>query len=86
MATSEQPCTRASRRMTLLARCARARLRALYLRQQRLFSSKRAWMRLALQPPAADAKTAQPAMLDELTLRSTRQIEALKAYLTPRTC
>jgi ATP-dependent DNA helicase RecQ len=43
---------------------------------------------LELQPPPADAKTALPAMLDDLTVRRTRQIEALKAYVNarPRVC
>src|SRR5262249_19549401 len=50
MATSEHPWTRHKRRMTLLARCASGRLRTLYLRQQRLFSSSNAWMRPAYQP------------------------------------
>jgi ATP-dependent DNA helicase RecQ len=43
---------------------------------------------LELQPPPADAKTALPAMLDDLAVRRTRQIEALKAYVNarPRVC
>jgi hypothetical protein len=39
---------------------------------------------LELQPPPADAKTALPAMLDDLAVRRTRQIEALKAYVNAR--
>jgi ATP-dependent DNA helicase RecQ len=43
---------------------------------------------LELQLPPADAKTALPAMLDDLAVRRTRQIEALKAYVNtrPRVC
>jgi ATP-dependent DNA helicase RecQ len=36
---------------------------------------------LELLAPPADAKTALPAMLDDLAVRRTRQIEALKAYV-----
>ena len=39
---------------------------------------------LELQPPPADAKTALPAMLDDLAVRRTRQIEALKGYVNAR--
>jgi ATP-dependent DNA helicase RecQ len=43
---------------------------------------------LEVQPPPVDAKTALPAMLDDLAVRRTRQIEALKAYVNarPRLC
>jgi ATP-dependent DNA helicase RecQ len=39
---------------------------------------------LELCAPPADAKTALPAMLDDLALRRTRQIDALKAYVNAR--
>jgi ATP-dependent DNA helicase RecQ len=43
---------------------------------------------LELQSPPADAKTALPAMLDDLAVRRARQIEALKGYVNarPRVC
>jgi ATP-dependent DNA helicase RecQ len=43
---------------------------------------------LELQPPPADAKSALPAMLDDLAVRRARQIEALKGYANarPRLC